>query len=164
MSYVFWRVPSSIKLRPEIKKVQSPGRRLECFGVPWARIVLAGSLIKLRPKKKGTVVWPSVAMSDWLGGFVAIFFGGFLDQITNYDRKKKVQSALCLQNNPVFLSITISHILKNENDELCFLAGSYLRWSNNYDQKKMYNRLAVGWNKSQITVCCVKIRTPPITL
>jgi hypothetical protein len=43
----------------------------------------------------------------------------------------------CLQNNPVFsLSVTISHILKNENYELCFLAGSYLRQSN-YDLKKL---------------------------
>ena len=32
----------------------------------------------------------------------------------------------CLQNNPVFLSVTISHILKNENYELCFLAGSFV--------------------------------------
>ncbi len=27
----------------------------------------------------------------------------------------------CFQNNPVFLSVTIFHILKNENYELCFL-------------------------------------------
>ncbi len=26
--------------------------------------------------------------SDCFGGFVAMFFGGFLDQIANYDRKK----------------------------------------------------------------------------
>ena len=26
--------------------------------------------------------------SDGFGGFVAMFFGGFLDQITNYNRKK----------------------------------------------------------------------------
>ncbi len=32
----------------------------------------------------------------------------------------------CLQNNPVFLSVTISHILKNENYVLCFLAGSFV--------------------------------------
>ena len=32
----------------------------------------------------------------------------------------------CLQNNPVFSSVTISHILKNENYELCFLAGFFL--------------------------------------
>ncbi len=30
---------------------------------------------------------------DCFGGFVAMFFGGFLDQITNFDRKKKVQSS-----------------------------------------------------------------------
>jgi hypothetical protein len=28
---------------------------------------------------------------DCFGGFVAMFFGRFLDQITNYDQKKKVQ-------------------------------------------------------------------------
>ncbi len=28
---------------------------------------------------------------------------------------------------------------------------------------KRYSRLAEGWNKSQITVCCVKIQTPIIT-
>jgi hypothetical protein len=68
----------------------------------------------------------------------------------------------CLQNNPVFLRVTISHILINENHELCFLAGSFV------DQImtgiKRYSRLAIGWNKSQITVCHVKIQTPPITL
>ncbi len=41
----------------------------------------------------------------------------------------------CLKNNPVFSSVTISHILKNENYELCFLAGSYLHQSN-YDQNE----------------------------
>ncbi len=30
------------------------------------------------------------------------------------------------KNNPVFLSVTISHILKNKNYELCFLAGSFV--------------------------------------
>jgi hypothetical protein len=32
----------------------------------------------------------------------------------------------CLQNNPVFLSVTIVHILKNENYELCFLANFFV--------------------------------------
>jgi hypothetical protein len=43
----------------------------------------------------------------------------------------------------VFLSVTISHFLKNENYELCFLAGSF------FDQittGKRYSRLAVPWN------------------
>ncbi len=48
----------------------------------------------------------------------------------------------CLQNNLVFSSVTISHILKNENYELCFLAGTYLRKSH-YDQKKRYSCLAI---------------------
>ncbi len=32
----------------------------------------------------------------------------------------------CRQNNPVFSSVTISHILKNENYELCFLASFFV--------------------------------------
>ncbi len=31
-------------------------------------------------------------------------------------------------------------------------------------QKKRYSRLTDGWNKSQITVCCVKIRTHQLQL
>jgi hypothetical protein len=57
---------------------------LDCFG---------GFLDQITTGKKGTVIWPLVAMSDSFGGFVAIFFGRFLDQITNYDLKKKVQSS-----------------------------------------------------------------------
>ncbi len=53
---------SSIKLRPE-KKVQSSGHWLQCLG---------GSM-----------------NSDSFGGFVAMFFGRFLDEITNYDQKNK---------------------------------------------------------------------------
>ncbi len=38
---------------------------------------------------------------------------------------------LCfLQNNPVFSSVTISHILKNENYEICFSVGFF------FDQSK----------------------------
>ncbi len=68
----------------------------------------------------------------------------------------------CLQNNPVFLSVTISHILKNDNYGLCFLAGSFVDQIT-YDQKKgIVVWLLVGINL--ITICRVKIRTPPITL
>jgi hypothetical protein len=98
MSYVFWRVPLLIKLRPE-KKIQSSGRRLEFLGVPSAWIVSAGSVIKLQlEKKEGTVIWPSVAMSDCFGGFVAMFFDGFLDQITNYNQEKKYSHLACLHH------------------------------------------------------------------
>ncbi len=41
--------------------------------------VLAGLLIKLRPKKKGTVVWSLVGMFG--GSMSSDCFGGFLDQI-----------------------------------------------------------------------------------
>jgi hypothetical protein len=50
-------------------------------------------LDQIKTGKKGTVVWTLVAMPDCFGGFVAMFFGGFLNQITNYNRKKKVQSS-----------------------------------------------------------------------
>ena len=47
---------------------------------------------------------------------------------------------LCfLQNNPVFLSVTISHILKNENYKICFLVGFFvdqITTGKNYDHKK----------------------------
>ncbi len=73
----------------------------------------------------------------------------------------------CLQNNLVFLSVTIlSHISKNETYELCIFAGFFvdqITTGKNYDRKKRYSRLAVSWNKSQITVCRVKIQTPTIT-
>ncbi len=45
----------------------------------------------------------------------------------------------CLQNNPVFLSVTIFHILKNENYELCFLANFFvdqITTGTNYDREK----------------------------
>jgi hypothetical protein len=34
-----------------------------------------GFLDQILTEKKGTVVWPLVAMQDFFGGFVAIFFG-----------------------------------------------------------------------------------------
>jgi hypothetical protein len=45
----------------------------------------------------------------------------------------------CLQNNPVLLCVTIFHILKNENYELCFLANFFVNHITNgkkYDRKK----------------------------
>jgi hypothetical protein len=44
----------------------------------------------------------------------------------------------------------------------CFLAGSNYNWKN-YNQKKRYSWLVDSWNKSQITICHVKIWTPIIT-
>ncbi len=57
----------------------------------------------------------------------------------------------CLQNNPVFSSVTIlSHILKNENYELCILAGFFvdqITTGKNYDRKKgTVVRSSVGIN------------------
>ncbi len=49
----------------------------------------------------------SVAMSDCFGEFVALCFGGFLDQITNYDRKKDtvvwLAYTICNTRNILFL-------------------------------------------------------------
>jgi hypothetical protein len=42
----------------------------DCFG---------GFLDQITTGKKGTVVWPLVAMLDCFGGFVPMFFGGFLN-------------------------------------------------------------------------------------
>ncbi len=47
----------------------------------------------------------------------------------------------CFQINPVFLSVTIFHILKNENYELCFLANFFvdqITTGKNYRRKKRY--------------------------
>jgi hypothetical protein len=57
---LFWRVPQS-NYNPK-KMVQLSGHWLQYLG---------GSM-----------------NSDYFGGFVAMFFGGFLDQITNYNLKK----------------------------------------------------------------------------
>jgi hypothetical protein len=51
-------------------------------------------LNQITTEKKGTVFWQLVAMSDCFGRFIAMFFGGFLDQITNYDWKKVQSSGL----------------------------------------------------------------------
>ncbi len=75
-------LPLPIKLRLE-KKEQLSGHRLE--------LISDNRLNQITTGKKGTVVWPLGAMSDCFGGFVAMFFGGFLNQITNYDQKKKIQ-------------------------------------------------------------------------
>jgi hypothetical protein len=79
MSYVFWQVPLSIKLRPK--------KRYSRLAAGW-NVWEFHDLDQIRTEKKGTVVWPLVAMLDCFGRFVAMFFGRFLDQITNYDRKK----------------------------------------------------------------------------
>ncbi len=63
--------------------------RVGMFGGSMSLDSFGGFLDQIMTGKKGTVVWPLVAMSDCFGGFVAIFSGGFLDQITNYDQKKK---------------------------------------------------------------------------
>ncbi len=89
------------------KKVQSSGRWLECLGVPSARIVSAGSLIKLQPEKKGTVIWPSVAMSDFSAGLLLCFLAGssIKLQITTEKKGTVVWLAytICNTHNILFL-------------------------------------------------------------
>jgi hypothetical protein len=79
---------------------------LDCFG---------GFLDqKIMTEKKGTVVWLLVTMSECFGGFVAIFFGGFLNQITNYDRKKRY----CHLGRPDNCTFFNGHNLINEGRNL----------------------------------------------
>jgi hypothetical protein len=92
MSYAFWWVPLSIKLRPK-KKGTVVWPWVGMFGGSMSSDCFGGFLDQITTGKKGTVVWPLVALLDCFGRFVAMFFGGFLDQITNYNWKKKVQSS-----------------------------------------------------------------------
>ncbi len=69
---------------------------LDCFG---------GFLDQIMTRKKGTVVWLSVAMSDCFGGFVAMFFGRFLNQITNYNWKIRY-SHLAIGWNVYYILLT----------------------------------------------------------
>jgi hypothetical protein len=77
---------------------------LGCFG---------GFLDQITTRKKGTVIWPSVAMSDCFGGFIAIFFGRFLDQ-NKLRPKKKVQ----LSGTAKQLYLFSGHNLINEGRNL----------------------------------------------
>jgi hypothetical protein len=55
---------------------------------------------------------------------------------------------------------------KHENYELCISSSFFvdqITTGKITTRKKRYSHLAVGWNKSQITVCSVKIQTPTIT-
>jgi hypothetical protein len=103
MSYVFQRVPLLIKLRPENKgTVIWPS--VGMFGGSMSLDCFSGFLNQITTGKKGTVVWPSVAMSDCFGGFAAMSFSGFLDQITNYD--KKMYSCLAIGWNVYYVLLT----------------------------------------------------------
>ncbi len=71
---------------------------IRMFGGSMSSDCFAGSLIKLQTEKRysrlaiSCNVWGVGSMSsDCFGRFFAMFFGGFLDQITNYDQKEKVQ-------------------------------------------------------------------------
>jgi hypothetical protein len=58
----------------------------DCFGGLFDQITTRKSYSCLAI---GCNVWGVGSMClDCFGGFAAMFFGGFLDQITNYDRKK----------------------------------------------------------------------------
>jgi hypothetical protein len=106
MSNVFQRVPSSIKLQPK-KKVQSPGRRLECLGVPSAQIVLAGSSIKLRPKKKVQSSGHRLQCRIVLAGLSLCFLAGSLIKLQIMTGKKGtvvwLAYTICNTRNILFL-------------------------------------------------------------
>jgi hypothetical protein len=93
MSYVFRPVPLSIKLRPEKGTVSRPLVRM--FGGSMSLDCFGGLLDQITTGKRYSClaidcnVWGVSYMSSYcFAGFVAMFFGGFLDQITNYDQKK----------------------------------------------------------------------------
>ncbi len=69
------------------KKVQLSDRRLECLGVPWAWINLAGSLIKLRPEKN--VQSSGHRFQCWivLAGLLLYFLAGSLIKLQIATRK-----------------------------------------------------------------------------
>ncbi len=74
-----------------------------------------------------------------------MFFGRFkLQPEKIMTRKKKVQSS-------------------GRRLKPMFFGGFKLQPEKITTRKKRYSRLADGWNKSQITICRVKIRTPIIT-
>jgi hypothetical protein len=77
---------------------------LDCFG---------GFLDQIMTKKKryshlaiSCNVWGVGSMSsDCFGGLVTMFFGGFLDQITNYDQKNRY-SHLAIDWNVYYVLLT----------------------------------------------------------
>ncbi len=76
-SYVFRRVPLSIKLRPERKgTVIWPSVRM--FGGSMSSDCFGGFLNQITTGKKGTVVWPSVAMFGGLIPKARIVLAGLL--------------------------------------------------------------------------------------
>jgi hypothetical protein len=93
---MFWQV--SWSNYNQKKKVQSSDHRLECLGVPWAWIVLAGSSIKLRPEKRyshlaiGCNVWGVPWAWIVLAGLLLCFLMGSLIKL-QITARKKVQSS-----------------------------------------------------------------------
>ncbi len=94
MSYVFWWVPLSIKLRLEKKGtvvwplVGMSGGSIssDCFG---------GFLDQNTTGKKGTVIWPSVDMSDYfLADSLLCFSAGSLIKLQIMTGKKVQSSGL----------------------------------------------------------------------
>ncbi len=108
MSYVFWQISSSIKLRPE--KITT-GKKRYC--VSFLASVLECHRWKMKIMRHLSTLILVVAVS------VCVVFCVLC----------------CFQNNPVFLSVTIFHILKNENYELCFLTNFFCQ--SNYDWEKL---------------------------
>ncbi len=129
-------------------------------------------------------VCPSPYLIFWNMKIMSYVFGRFLCR-SNYDRKKlRPKKRYSRLANGWNKSQIINHLLcQNRNTnydwkklrpkkkvqssgQLCFLAGSFVNQittGKNYDWKKRYSCLVDGWNKSQITVCHVKIWRPITT-
>ncbi len=106
---MFWQVGQS---NYNQKKVQSSGCRVECLGVPWARICFWRVPQSNYNRKKGTVVWPSVVM---FGGFheLRLFwrvchYGFWRVPRSNYKLRleKKGYSCLAISWNVYYVLLT----------------------------------------------------------
>ncbi len=134
MSYVFRQISSSIKLRPEKITAGKKGTVLvllasvlECHHISYVEKWKLWDIYLLTLNKK----WKMKIMGKVARLILVVAVSVCV-----------VSCVLCcFQNNPVFSSVTIFHILKNENYELCFLANFFVHQittGKNYKRKKRY--------------------------
>ncbi len=134
MSYVFWQISLSIKLWQEKITTEKNGpvlvflaSVLECHHILYVEKWKLWDIYLLTLNKK----WKMKIMGKVAQLILVVVVSVCV-----------VFCVLCcFQNNPVFWSVTIFHILKNENYELCFLANFFvdqITTGNNYKRKKRY--------------------------
>ncbi len=89
--------------------------------------------------KKGTVVWPSVGMFG--GSMSSDCFGGFLDQLIKLQPEKNVQSS-----GHRLQCLGVSMSLDCFGRFVAMFFRRFLDQITNYNRKKKYSCLAIGWN------------------